>query len=575
MRLRVLLAVGSVTLAACSEPASAPANGESSTQSDSESTDGESESATDSESESETETETESESDTGETGAPELWRSALYPEDWTPGFADREGRFLHDFSWAGYHNGELALPVDIPGVELSVLDHGADPTGETDSTAAIQATIDAVARAGGGVVHLPAGSYRCDDRLIVSTSGVVIRGDGPDSTFLWFTRTEGMSGQDHLSVRGALSVGAELPLILDGEALSSEVWIADAAELTPGDAVALGWVISEEFIADHAMTGTWMAFNGQWRPFFRREVEAVDCGNEGCRVTLDVPLRYPALLRDQASLRVESGYLTEVGVEELAVSTVVDYEQAWTIDRSHAIALIGVADGWIHRVHSFESPNSSDDRQRHLQSNGIYVLDSKRITIAESSMARPQHRGGGGNGYLFEISRSSEVLTRDCEGHDGRHNFIQNWDFGTSGCVWLRIHSEGGTNATDASETLVYPASSEFHHSLAMANLIDQSTLEDGWHAVNRQDFSSGAGHSATQSVIWNASGSGTIRSFQFGWGYVIGTDGPIVRRLLREGSLLDSLDTAPEDWLEGEDLGATLTPASLYEDQLARRLGS
>ncbi len=82
------------------------------------------------------------------------------------------------------------------------------------------------------------------------------------------------------------------------------------------------------------------------------------------------------------------------------------------------------------------------------------------------------------------------------------------------------------------------------------------------------QGFRSGAGHSATQNVIWNASGGGTIRSFQFGWGYVIGTDGLLVRRLLSEAELFDSLDTEPEDWLEGEDPGATLTPASLYEDR-------
>lgn len=553
----------------------ADATGETTESSGGESLDGETETTTES-SDPETDTETDETTDTEtDTGEPETWRSALYPEDWTPGFADDEGRFLHDFSFAGYHNGELEPPDDVPGVVISVLEHGADPTGMTDSTAAIQATIDAVAAAGGGVVHLPIGSYRCDDQLSVDASNLVIRGDGPDMTFLWFTRVDGMTGRDHLTFRGQLGTGAELPLIADGEAQSSEVRIADPGELEVGDSVALGWVITDEFIADHAMTGTWMAFNGQWRPFFRREVEALACGLDGCVVTLDVPLRYPALMRDQASLRIETGYLEEVGVEDLAVSTVVDYAQAWTIDRSHAIALIGVADGWIRRVHSFESPNSNDDRERHLQSNGLYVLDAKRVTISESIMARPQHRGGGGNGYLFEVSRSSEILTRDCEGQDGRHNFIQNWDFGTSGCVWLRIHSEGGTNATDQSETQTFPASSEFHHSLAMANLIDDSSIEDGWHAVNRQTFSSGAGHSSTQSAIWNASGSGTIRSFQFGWGYVIGTNGLTIRRLVSEGQLFDSVDTEPEDWLEGEDLGGLLEPPSLYEDQLARRLGN
>ena len=30
--------------------------------------------------------------------APGTWRSALYPEEWTPDFTDADGYFLHDFS---------------------------------------------------------------------------------------------------------------------------------------------------------------------------------------------------------------------------------------------------------------------------------------------------------------------------------------------------------------------------------------------------------------------------------------------------------------------------------------------
>ena len=41
------------------------------------------------------------------------WESTLYPKDWEPGFADSEGRFLHDFSYAGYHRGEIPIPKDV------------------------------------------------------------------------------------------------------------------------------------------------------------------------------------------------------------------------------------------------------------------------------------------------------------------------------------------------------------------------------------------------------------------------------------------------------------------------------
>ncbi|HEY9248603.1 MAG TPA: hypothetical protein VIO38_05710, partial [Rariglobus sp.] len=41
----------------------------------------------------------------GQPAASGPWRSSLYPQDWTPAFADASGRFLHDFSHAGYRRG--------------------------------------------------------------------------------------------------------------------------------------------------------------------------------------------------------------------------------------------------------------------------------------------------------------------------------------------------------------------------------------------------------------------------------------------------------------------------------------
>ncbi|MHC4974714.1 MAG: hypothetical protein ACYTG3_20555 [Planctomycetota bacterium] len=42
-------------------------------------------------------------------GERSTWRSRLFSEDWKPGHRDASGRFLHDFSYAGYRNG-AALP---------------------------------------------------------------------------------------------------------------------------------------------------------------------------------------------------------------------------------------------------------------------------------------------------------------------------------------------------------------------------------------------------------------------------------------------------------------------------------
>ena len=521
--------------------------------------------------------ETSTPAETAETGdpAPTTWRSALYPEAWTPDFTRDEGHFLHDFSYAGYRAGEVPLPT-LVGPSFDVTTYGADATGVDDATAAVQAAIDAAsdaAAAGAAIVDFPPGTYRIDGTLRVETANVVLRGAGSDQTFVYFTLTTGVDYGAHLTFAGNVTQGADHLLVADGAARAHTVTLADVSDLAVGDHVAIGFVISDAFVDEHGMTGTWTEFNGQWRTFFRRTITAIDAGSG--TVTLDVPLRYPTKVRDAASLRVETGYLTEVGLEGLSLSNASDYDTAWLTNQVHVALFSEVRDAWVRDVASWESPFPADGRGMHLMSSGIEVLDSRRVTIADTTLENAAHRGGGGNGYLFEIMRSNEVLTVDATARAGRHNFIQNWDFGTSGCVWLRTTSEDGRSLLADWDPVGYASYSEFHHSLAMANLIDDSVATDGWQGVNRQGESSGAGHSATQNVWWNTRGGGYLRSLQVGDGYVIGTDGMDVHVDPEEWDWNNSGEgSAPEDWTEGIDAALPLEPASLYEDQLLRRVG-
>ncbi len=449
---------------------------------------------------------------------------------------------------------------------------GADGKGASDATAAIQQAI-AAAEKNGGVVHFAPGLYRVDGLLTVGASRVVLRGDGKDKSRVHFRKSAGLSFQSHLTLAGKVTAEKDRPLAKDGAPFDVEVALNDVTGLAPGDDVAIGWVISDAFIAEHQMTGTWdhdgNAFAHGWQPFFRRQIVAI----AGNTVTLDVPLRYPAKLRDQASLRRESGYLEEVGVEDLGLSDAVDWDAAWAVSQLHLVELRGVKDGWVRGIGSFPSPSAPATGKgagAHVQSGGLMVSASKRVTVSDSEMHAAENRGDGGNGYLFEVRQSSEILFRDLVASDGRHNFIQNWGFGTSGCVWLRVTSSG-SEAWVGKDGPSLAAASELHHSLALANLVDASTFDDGWHAVNRGSESSYAGHSGTLDVMWNTRGKGVLRSRQFGYGYVIGTADVTVQTTL-DGVVLDGSGTAPEDYTEGIDEAATLEPPSLYEDQLKRR---
>ena len=502
---------------------------------------------------------------------PEPWRSALYPSDWTPEHSDPEGRFLHDFSYAGYRGGGVPLGQDLPTLELQLV---ADPTGEVDATEALQALLDGAAEAGGAIVVVPAGTYRVDGVLTVSGSRVVLRGEGAELSRLVFSRFEGLAYGNHLTFHGNLTTDVEAALVEDAPNRAWAVRVADVSGLAVGDDVQIGWFISEAFVAEHGMSETWKAFNDTWQPFFHRTIVAIDTDVDPPSVQLDVPLRYPALTRDSATLRKVSGYLSECGVEDLGLANAIAYADAWTLNQVHVLGFDRVKDSWIRGVRSFASPLAPSEglgAGAHVQSSGIIVRNAKRVSVVDSHIGAAQNRGSGGNGYLFELRQSSEVLFADCSAEDGRHNFIQNWGFGATGCVWLRVHSRGSQvwHAQDIPELSVGSVS-EFHHSLATANLIDQSLIEDGWSALNRGDYSTGAGHTATQSVFWNTSGDGTLRSRQFGWGYVIGTAPEL---LVKSGDHPTGAGSEPLDWVEGLGAGSVLDPPSLYEDQLARRL--
>jgi hypothetical protein len=81
--------------------------------------------------------------------------------------------------------GVTAAPAPtVDGAETLVFTHdvrdfGAVGDGQSDDTAAFQKALDAASEAGGGIVHAPAGQYRCDGHLLVPPA-VTLRGEWRD-----------------------------------------------------------------------------------------------------------------------------------------------------------------------------------------------------------------------------------------------------------------------------------------------------------------------------------------------------------------------------------------------------------
>ena len=270
-------------------------------------------------------------------------RSALYPEDWTPGTTHETG-FLHDFSYAGYRNSERSIPDLSDADVFTVTDYGADATGTSDSSAAIQAAIDAAALNGGGVIaftcrNLPVRLKPFDRQLQHRLEGQRSR----ESTQIYFTRN---NASDDASIRfsGGLLEGTDRPLLENGVSRAHEVLIGEHDLEIFGDDVLLGWSIGDPFIQEHNMGDYWNSGNNfpsvnLWRPFFRRVVVGLEPEGGNTRVLFDVPLRYPMKVRDAASLRKVTGHLEEVGLEHLKLSNAVETNQAWAANRVHLVEM--------------------------------------------------------------------------------------------------------------------------------------------------------------------------------------------------------------------------------------------
>jgi hypothetical protein len=153
---------------------------------------------------------------------------------------------LPDFSYAGYHFSEKAIPDVSKRKYFKVTDYGALPNDNRTDEAGIQAAIDAAQKANGGVVFFPSGKYLIAadtnnrKQIRITQSNIVLKGSGsgPDGTEIhqanmWVNKRSIIFGADQSK--------SEKLATLTKEAPRESFWIevADAASLKEGQDVVL------------------------------------------------------------------------------------------------------------------------------------------------------------------------------------------------------------------------------------------------------------------------------------------------------------------------------------------------
>ena len=528
--------------------------------------------------------------------AASIWRSSLYPSNWTPGYTNGSGQFLQDYSYAGYEKGEKEVPTEMKGTYANVVNYGADNTGAKDSTSAIQNAINAVENAGGGTVYLPEGTYKVkptttnSSALRIKGSNILFKGAGKGKTFIrCYAENMRFSQIINVSPNGGTWNSAD-----DGKYYSlsqdipktptNTIHLKDVGNLKKGDWVIIRSDRTQAWINEHQMSGFWSASVSPTTmgTTFYRQITSVNTSNK--TITIDIPTRYYMKTRDNARVYKVTPKQTNVGLTDFSIGNKAssktngwgeeDYKTSGTgaYDANNAF-LIKFAlnvNCFAKNIATYQAGNS---KQVHMISNGLDLSQCRSITIDSCDFSHPQYEGGGGNGYGMNVC-SQEALIKNCSSTSARHSFSFKYAY-ASGNV---IYHYTSTNPKYGSD---------FHMYLSMSNLIDNEELNGDFVETNVRPYGGTAGnrhgYTSTETVFWNTKGnyykSGMnyiIDSRQFGNGYIIGTQGAatnVKTSPLTMSSQYGSVNTAPEDYKEGIGQGATLSPQSLYYDQLEKRL--
>ncbi len=457
---------------------------------------------------------------------------------------------LPDFSYAGYGGGGVALPAydSIPVRETLSPQAG-------DDHARIQAALDAVSalpvdsRGIRGAVLLTAGDYDVSDTLLISASGVTLRGEGQgaDGTVLTATTTTPQSIL--ISVLGEGSGRQPRRAAIDAESLiaqdyvpvgTTSVEVENASAFAVGDKIAIVRTPNADWVGPAGVnTAQYDWDSDDYALAIERTVTAVD----GNAISFDAPTT------DTIEASFGGGFvyktdisdrLQQVGIENLRLQT-LDYEDASRDDRAFfAVAFEEVENSWVRDVTS-----------RYFSQSFNYYDGSRFNTMQDIAFIDPDFLVQGGQHYAFDFKDAGQNFFQRCYSREGRHSFTSG-SRATGPNVFLDCLAEDSTNDSGP------------HHRWATGTLYDN--VKDSLLRVqNRTDSGSGHGWAGAQQLLYNSElEEFVLQTPPFAMNWSIGVVG---ERIDGNFSPLEA-----DGMIESR--GAHILPRSLYLQQLEERAG-
>ena len=397
-----------------------------------------------------------------------------------------------DYSTCGYRASEQSLPkVDVAAyVEWH----------DGDCSALIQQAIDHVSarKADGnghrGTVLLGEGTFRLDQPLRITASGVVLRGVSRDKTKLVkhgvdrgaLLYIEGANGskrdvttiaQDTLFITAdCIPAGSKAIVPFTTPSLPHHSSFTPQARIDIVRPCTREWIESlgmEDFGGDLDYTG--------WKPTdieLRWDRTIVDV--RGDSIVLDAPITTAITSQYGGAYIVmgsHEGEISECGVENLTLESAVndwnpkDEDHCWD-----AVYMNNVRDGWVRRVNFRHFAGSAVNLQR----------QTSRITVEDCIASEPVSEIGGWRRQTF-LTRGQQTLFQRCVSRQGIHDFAAGFcAAGPNAFVQCEGEESLGFSGSIGSWAagLLFDIVNIDGHDLRMANL-EQFQFGTGWNTAN------------------------------------------------------------------------------------------
>lgn len=459
--------------------------------------------------------------------------------------ADKQGNIIPDFSAVGYYHGDKPIPDVAVAITVSPSENAMQQ---------IQAAIDKLSGqqpdASGfrGAILLKRGTYNIPGSLLISASGIVLRGEGntEDGTRLIATAPNQKPLLDVNIKAGIKEVPGTRVAITDKYVPTgaTSINVEQGSKFAAGDKVILYHAANDKWIADLKMdqiverNGTKQWRSSEYNLQFEREVVSV----KGNSVVLDNPVMMPidadyggaALFKYTFDKRLQ-----HIGIENLYCESPASSDTAE--DHSwDAVSFQNIENGWVRNVtaryFAYACVNLSPG--------------AKNITVSDSRCFDHKSKITGGRRYSFN-NDGQQNLFFNCTTSDGRHDYV-------TGAKTL------GPNVFYNCSSTATHADIGPHHRWAVGTLYDNITTDGEINVQDRGNYGSGHGWAGVTQVLWNCKvkAAAVQNPWVSGVNYAIGVNG---RKA--PGRFKDRMDA---EW-EGLNKEG-LQPPSLYKAQLAAR---